>query len=159
MKAQSQDLVVSYKRKEKIVRIFSIVSAIGIIIGVIFCLLYLIYKNPLFDTIAVYGVTIFILPFVLLQFFMTAGIYGVGFGWIYLFFYLFIFPFVDILFFSGVNVLFHIIPDYHIMDAVARNNLIEKSWLYIGGIYFSIIILGLIWRMGKNITKNVALVF
>ncbi len=154
---KTQDLLVSYERKEKVAKIFSFVSGIGVVSGIIFGILYLIFKNPLFDTIAVYGLTIFILPVVLLQFFMTAGIYyGVGLGWIYVFFYLFLFPFADMWFFSGVNAIYHIIPDYHVMDAITRSDFTEKSWLYIGGIYFFVIVLGLIWRMGKNITKNVA---
>lgn len=125
-------------------------SAIGIAIILIFGLLSLIFKDPLSATIAAYGLIIFILPVVLLQFFMSAGMYGVGLGGINVLFYLFLFPFADMLFFDGVNAILHIIPDYHAMDAITKNDFAEKAWLFIGGIYVFVNGMGLLWRIGKK---------
>jgi hypothetical protein len=151
---KTQDLLISHKRTENVARILSVVSLNGVIVGIIFGFLYLIYKNPIYDTLAVYGLTLFILPFVLLQFFMTAGFYGNGLGWIYVLFYLVLFPFVDIWFFSGINAIFQIIPNYHIKDTLARTEFIERSWLFIVGTYLLVNGAGLLWRIGKNTTRR-----
>ena len=158
---KTNDLLVSYERKEKIAKFFSIVSLIGIIVGILFGILYLIYENSLFDTIAVCGLTLFVLPFVLLQFFMTAHLYGNGLGWVYLLFYLILFPFVNMWFFSGINSLFHFIPTYYYSHNRGTGITIaeieeyrRQAWLFVGGIYFLFNGAGLLWRIGSDFLKK-----
>lgn len=162
---KTQDLLVSYERKENVAKIFSFVSLIGIIVGIIFGLLYLIYENSPYDTIAIYGLTIFMLPFVLLQFFMTAGIYGNGLGKIYFLFYLLLFPFVNMWFFSGINAIFHIIPTYYYshnrgtgITMAEIEELRRQAWLCVGGIYLLMNGLGLLWRILKKVIRKNQLV-
>ncbi len=55
---KTQDLLVSSRRKEEIAKIFALVSAIGVAIVLIFGLFSLIFKDPLYETVAVYGLII-----------------------------------------------------------------------------------------------------
>jgi len=61
---KTDDLLVSNKRKRRIVNILSIVSLIGLVGGLISGLLYQIYEDPLYDMMAVCGLILFMLPFV-----------------------------------------------------------------------------------------------
>lgn len=158
---ETQDLLVSYERKEKIVKFFSIASLIGFVLGVISGVLWTIYEKPIYDIITTCGLIMLILPFVLLQFFMTAGIYGNGFGWIYFLFYLLLFPFVDMILFSGINALFHIIPTYYYSHNRGTGITIaeieefrRQAWLCIGGIYIFLNGAGLLWRIRNNLFKR-----
>ncbi len=78
---KTKDLLASKRREEKTVEFFAAFSLISAPIGLIFGILFMITNNSLCEMIAVIVLTAFILPFVLLQFFMSAGInpqYGFG---------------------------------------------------------------------------------
>jgi hypothetical protein len=155
---QKENSLVPKDRERNVVEFFALISIIGIVMGIIFEVLYVIYENSLFDTIAVYGFIAFVFPFVLLQFFMSAGLYGNGLGWIYLLFYLFLFPFVNMFFFSGINILFHIVPTYHYshnrgtgITMAEIEEFRRQAWLLVAMIYVLFNGAGLLWRIGKNI--------
>lgn len=142
------------QKKEKVALCATIISIAGLVVAIALEICNFIIKLPILDTIAVYGLVIFILPFVAFQFVMTAGISKDMYGeipkaamWL---FYLIIFPFSDIWFFSGINALFNIIPDYHVADTmmrpILRNDYMRESLCFIAGIYCLLIGLGLVWR-------------
>lgn len=147
----------SYQKTEKTLSIISLSSlAVGMIAGV----LSLIYKIKILDTVAAYGLTFFITPFMLLQVAMTANIHTYGtrtMGKLSWLFYLVLFPFVNLWFFSGINALYEIVPNYHLADRSLRNAVREtsmrQSWTYIGIIYFSLIMIGLLLRNFKKPTR------
>lgn len=147
----------SYQKTEKTLSIISLsLLAIGIISGV----LSLIYQIKFLDTVAVYGLTAFITPFLLLQVAMTANVHTYGIrtmGKLSWLFYLILFPFVDLWFFSGMNALYHLVPNYHLVDRSLREVVREESMIqsltYIGIIYFSLIGLGLLLRNFKRTSK------
>ncbi|MGY4884275.1 MAG: hypothetical protein ACP5NZ_01720 [Nanobdellota archaeon] len=156
---KEQDLLISHKRTEKIAHTLSLISLIGIIEGIIFGCLYLIYENPIYDSLAVVGLTVFIFPFVLLQFFMSAGLYGEGMGWLYLLFYAILFPFIDMWFFAGLNSLFNVLPNYHLVEGMMREEFMTKSWICIGIIYLLVNCSGFLYRSFKKPINNHALLF
>lgn len=147
----------SYQKTEKILSIFALSS---LVIAIISGVLSLIYKVKFLDTVAVYGLTAFITPFLLLQVAMSANYHTYGIktmgklSWV---FYLLIFPFVNLWFFSGINALYHIVPNYHLVDRTLRDAVQEESmrqaWTYIGIIYISLIALGFLLRFFKKPTR------
>lgn len=153
----------SYKRSEKIVLILAVMSVIGIVTGIVFGILYLIYGKEYMDTVAVYGLTTFMVPFLCLQVAMPANYHNFGInslGWISLFFFLILFPFCDMWFFAGINALYHIVPDYHfVRDSILQETLryaaMKQSWTYIGIIYTSLVSLGFLLRIFKKFDRKI----
>lgn len=154
------------KRNEKIVLVLSLMSVIAIIVGIVSGILYLMYKKEYLDTVAVYGLTAFMIPFVLLQVAMPANYHNFGINslrWFSLVFFLILFPFCDMWFFAGINALYHIVPDYHfVKDAILQETLryesARQSFTYIGIIYVSLISLGFLIRFSKGMfTKKLIL--
>lgn len=150
------DFLISKTREEKIVYFVSWVSILGMGFGLIFILFSVLSSNPkpIYDTLSALGIgVIFMFPFVLLQFFTSAGLYGKGMGWIYFPFYLILFPFADIWFFSGINVVFDILPTPRRLDLANANMTLEEyqriAWGYIFGIYILFNGAGLLWRTVK----------
>jgi len=158
----SNDLLAIDRRNENIAKTLSIVSLIGISTGIVIYVLSLALgftlEGTIYDTIAVIGVGIvFMLPFVALQFFMSADIYhGTGMGWLYLPFYLILFPFVDLWFFTGINELLGILPSpYRTTDPVmARETYQTLTFLYSGLIYAVLNGAGLAYRIINNQCKR-----
>lgn len=146
------------QRAEKVAKILSIISITAIAIGIIAGVTSLINGSKLLDTIATYGLTLFVLPYIVLQVAMPANIstYGTkSMGMVSWAFFLIVFPFVDLWFFSGINALYNIVPDYHIIDdrtirELARDQYVKEAWAYIATIYFSLIGLGLTIRFFKK---------
>lgn len=155
----------SYKRREKIVHILSVMSLIGIITGMVFGILYLIFEKEYMNTVAVYGLTTFMVPFLCLQVAMPANYHNFGInslGWISLVFFLIMFPFCDMWFFAGINALYHIVPDYHsvkdpILQETLRYAAMKQSWTYIGIIYASLVSLGFLLRIFKKPDRKIIL--
>lgn len=144
----------SYQKTEKILSVISLGSfAIAVVSGV----LSLIYKVKFLDTVAAYGLTVFITPFLLLQVAMSANFHTYGIksmGKLSWFFYLIIFPFVNMWFFAGINSLYKIVPNYHLVDRTLRDAVREESmrqsWAFIGIIYISLIGIGFLLRFFKK---------
>jgi len=156
---KTQNLLISKDREGRIVEFFAWISLTGIVVGAIFSILYVIYENPFFGIGAISGFTTFVFPVILLQFVMSADIYPKGLGIFYLFFYFLIFPLADMWFFNGINVLFNILPNYHMVDSLTRGEIIREAWLFIGSIYLVMNGAGLIWRIGKSFFKKNKLIF
>lgn len=145
----------SYQKSERVTKILSIFSIASLVIAIVSFVLYTFFGGTTFDTIAVAGLTAFMLPVLVLQVAMPAnfhifGTKGMGIPWS-LFFFLFIFPFADLWFFSGLSTLFNIIPDYHSvmnrsMKELVRNQAMTEAWTYIGSIYVGLISVGLLLR-------------
>ncbi|NVN97066.1 hypothetical protein HXX01_02420 [Candidatus Nomurabacteria bacterium] len=154
----------NHEKAEKVARILSIISGISIAIGIIAGILYLIFHKSWMDAVAVSGLTLFMLPFLALQIAMPANIEQFGtksLGWKSLLFFLILFPFVDIWVLTGINALFHFIPDYHLItDRVLRNEIRISSWhqskIWLGMIYFSLLIAGFIIRIIRERRQQVA---
>jgi hypothetical protein len=94
-----------------------------------------------------------------MQFFMSAGIYQRGLGWVwYLVFYLFLFPFVNMWFFTGIDFFFDILPNPRKIDLSLADMTIEEyrqeAGKYILFIYFLLNGAGLLWRIGSNFLKR-----
>ena len=147
----------SYQKTEKVL---SIISLCSLVIGLISAVLFLIYKVKFLDILAVYGLTVSIVPFLILQVAMSANFHTYGIkamGKISWLFYLLLFPFVNLWFFSGINALYQIVPNYHLVERSLRDIVYEESirqsWTYIGIIYFSLIGLGLLLRNFKKPTQ------
>ena len=155
----------NHEKIEKVVNILCIISAVAFATGITATVLWLIFGKSFLSIIACYGFTFFMLPFLALQIAMPANIgqYGtkaVGrFSWV---FFLVVFPFVDMWFFTGINALYHIIPNFHLItDKVLREeaaiNSTRQAWFWIAIIYFSLITIGLIIRMIRDKRKKVVL--
>lgn len=144
----------SYQKTEKII---SVISPSSLAIGLISGVLSLIYKAEFLDTIAVYGLTLFITPVLILQVAMTANVHTYGIrsmgklSWV---FYLLVFPFANFFFFAGINALYDIVPNYHLVERSLRHAAAQESFrltsTYVGVIYFSLIGLGILLRNFKK---------
>lgn len=153
----------SYQKSERVTKILSIFSLVSLVIAILSFVLYAFFGGKTFDTIAVAGLTAFMLPVMVLQVAMPAnfhifGTKGMGTRWS-LFFFLFIFPFADLWFFSGISTLFNIVPNYHSvingpMKELIRNEAAKEAWTYIGLIYMGLISIGLLLRK-RSTEKNV----
>lgn len=161
----------NYEKNERITKILSIFSLVSLVIAIASFVLYAFFGGDTLDTIAVAGLTAFVLPILVLQVAMPANfhIFGtkdIGVPWS-LFFFLFIFPFADLWFFSGINTLFNIIPDYgsviygpmnEQMKEFFRNEamkeVMKEAGMYIGSIYVGLISTGLLLRK-RSTKKNV----
>jgi len=154
----------SYYRTEKIEKILSLISILGLAIGLIFLILITIFNlaldETIYETIAVIGITIiFMFPFLLMQFFISAGLYQKGFGWLgHLIFYLIVFPFVIMWFFAGVDFLFDLLPNPRQLDLAMAGMTLEEyrqeAGKYILGIYLILNGAGLLYRIGSGIFKK-----
>jgi hypothetical protein len=155
---KTNDSFAVYEKKEKIVRLFATFSMVSLSACLFSIVLFLFWESTIFSKIAVLNFTLFFLPFLLLQFFMSAGIYGKGLGWTYLLFYIFFFPFVDMCFFTGIDIFFNILPIPRLLDLNLANMTIEEyHWIargYIFGIYIIFNGAGLLWRIGKHFTRK-----
>lgn len=154
----------SYQKSERVTKILSIFSITSLVIAISSFVLYAFFGGKTFDTIAVAGLTAFMLPVLVLQVAMPAnfhvfGTKGMGTVWSLVFFLL-LFPFADLWFFSGISTLFNIIPDYHSvingsMKELVRNEAMKEAWTYIGSIYVGLISIGLLLR--KRSTEKIVL--
>ena len=94
----------------------------------------------------------------LLQFFMSAGIYPKGLGWVYLLFYLILFPFVDMWFFTGIEAAFDFLPTPRRLDLSLADMTLEEyrqiAGKYILEIYLLFNGAGLLWRIGSDFLKK-----
>lgn len=153
----------SYQKSERVTKILSIFSIASLVIAIVSFVLYAFFGGKTFDTIAVVGLTAFMLPVLVLQVAMPANfhIFGTeGMGAWSIFFFLLIFPFADLWFFSGLSTLFNIVPNYHSvingpMRELVRNEAMKEAWIYIGSIYVVLIITGLLLR--KRSTEKIVL--
>ncbi len=153
-----------YYRTKKIEKILSVVSMSGLAIGLIFLILTTIFNlhlsGTIYDTIAVIGISlVFMFPFLLMQFFISAGLYQKGLGWIwYLVFYLILFPFVNMWFFAGIDFLFDLLPNPRRLDLAMADMTLEEyrqtAGKYILFIYILLNGSGLLYRIGKDIFKK-----
>lgn len=152
----------NYYRVEKIMKVISIISGIAMITGLVAGVLYLIFEKSYLDTIACYGLTLFVLPILAIQIAMPANIEQYGTksmgAWSWLFF-LVMFPFADAWFLTGINALYHFFPNYHLIaDKVLKEETRISSnhqfWLGVAIIYFSLIIIGFIIRIIKERMNN-----
>lgn len=157
----------TYERNEKIVKLFSIFSLVSLGGGLVAAIMGIILKSDyLLNTVAVYGLTLFVVPFLALQIAMFAGFHTYdikNMGWLSVFF-LVIFVFIDAWFFSGINVLYNIIPNFRLIEdramrAELRAESLKESWKYIGMIYVTLIGTGLTIRSFTKRTKNSKLMF
>jgi hypothetical protein len=152
---------------EKMMLSLCIMSIVSIITAITFGILYLIFEKEYMDTIAGYGLTIFILPALILQVMVSADSSYIGSEikqkyWLYPIFFLIVFPFSIMWFFAGISALYDIVPNYHyIHDRVLRESIriesIQQSWKYIAIIYISLTILGLSLRIFKRKNKEMIL--
>jgi hypothetical protein len=152
-------------RIEKMMKVISIISGVAVITGIIAGVLYLIFEKSYLDTVACYGLTLFVLPVLAIQIAMSAnigqyGTKGMG-GWSWLFI-LIMFPFADAWFLAGINALYHFFPNYHlIVDKVLKEETRISSdhqfWLGVVIIYFSLIIIGFIIRIIKEKKNKIIL--
>lgn len=155
----------NYERNDKIVRIVCMISLLSIFIGIVACVLYLIFKIDFLDIIAVYGVIFFLLPVLLLQTAMPANWHRFGIkniGSVSWFFFLFMFPVADVGFLCSMNSLYHLIPNFHLItDIVAKEEVRIESMhlflIYLAVIYVSLIGLGFVFSLFKNKNKNLIL--
>lgn len=155
----------NYERNEKIVKIICIISIVGIILGIIFGGLYLIFKKSFLDTIACYLLTISVIPVLFLQVAMPANFHNFGMkslGITSLFFFLLIFPLANILFLGGINELYGIIPSYYLIIAndttreiVGIDSAKQFFWTFVVVIYVDLISLGFILGILKKSSKIV----
>ena len=153
-----------YYRTKKIEKILSLISMFGLATGLIFLILTTIFNLPpdgtIYDTIAVIGISIvFMFPFLLMQFFMSAGLYQRGLGWIwYLVFYLFLFPFINMWFFTGIDFLFDLLPNPRRVDLDLADMTLDEyrqtAGKYILFIYILLNGSGILYRIGKDIFKK-----
>jgi len=118
-------------------------------------------SNQIWDTIAVAGALLMMLPFFMGQFIFPSGLLErIGFQsdipfWGKAMFFIFVFPFANIRMLTGANALFSFLPDYHaamtqgfgkeIVEAMRYESTV-KAWTIIGITYATMITLGLITR-------------
>ncbi|MEI7452543.1 MAG: hypothetical protein WCK37_05095 [Candidatus Falkowbacteria bacterium] len=157
----------SFQISEKVVKTFSLISIVSIIIAICSGLYYLLVaKIAILDTVACYGFTLFVVPFLIFLPVMVAN-YSKGLSIdnseftkpIMWFFFIIINPFIIMWFLSGLNALYHFVPDYHVADRilaeVLRNNFQQKMFSTFIMIYGSLISVGLILRMFKINSRTV----
>src|SRR3989344_3371870 len=151
------------KTAEKMMLSLCLVSIVSIIIAIVFGVLYLIFAKEYMDTVAGYGLTIFMLPVLILQIAISANTSYIEPEikqkyWLYPIFFLIVFPFADMWFFNGINALYDIVPNYHyIHDRILREEIriesMQQSWKYIGIMYISLISFGFLLRIFKRSNK------
>lgn len=138
----------------------SLFSAIFIVILFIGGLSYLFFEREYMDTIFLYGIMLFTVPFLIWQFVIPANIGFLNDSKIkgYPFYVLLIvFIFVDMLFFASVNSLFEIVPHVPRRLEVSleyretmRASFIKQSWFYISSMYVALTGSGFLVRFLRN---------
>ena len=132
----------------------SIMAIVAIISSLIFTGSNFFFHSVIIDKISVSGFILFSLPFLALQFCMSAGICASDFGYkgvpkaFFWLFFLIIFPLTVGIFFNGINFLFHIIEVLRFTEAYAGDTGM-KTWQHIAAIYAIITLSGLFWRLIK----------
>jgi len=143
--------------------LISLISASGIMLGIIAIFLNLYFPSDILKSISVAGFGIFILLIIFLQLTSSAGItikdFNVFEKWhTFFFFYFVVYPFANVWLFLCLNYFFNFVPVYNFFDQtfkeVIDNSLLEKFFFYPFVLYLLVIILGLFWRWTNRIIKN-----
>ncbi len=155
-------MTTEFEKAEKIAKRFAVMAIVFLVIGIVSTSIMVITNIKLFDTIGCIGLTGMIIPFLVLQVAMSADYHQFGtteLGKTSLLFYLVMFPFTCMWFFAGIDSLFHIVPDFHIIKdremrevvkAVAR----KESLFWIGVIYAGLTTFGLTIRLLRKKLLN-----
>jgi hypothetical protein len=150
-----------------ILGITSAISLIAIILSLIIDLYFFDGANQICGFIRTIGVLAFMMPFLVLQFTMTAGLMdrfdgqtNIPFSntpfWGKVMFYLIVFPFADMLVISALDDLFHFLPNYQEAMAQGYDRVVVRAmfqqWqsqalIIIGITYTSIIGIGLLFKV------------
>jgi hypothetical protein len=141
------------KLNEKIVYSLIAFSLLTSVAAVILMGLVATKDDPILDVMASYCLVLCAIPFVSLQFFMSAGIYVSIFsdlyGFVKFLLYLFVFPFANLWLVAWLDVFWHFLPVHDSLKPTAKliSILAVSLWIILNGS-------GLIFRIIKS-RKNV----
>ncbi len=158
--------------------ILGTISTIGLVAVIVSLLVNYFFFNQTLELVGLIGVLAIMMPFLILQFMMTAGLMD-RFGgqtdipfsntpfWGKVIFYLIVFPFADMLVISALDGLFHFLPNYQKAMAEGYDRLMVEAmfeeWqsqalVIIGITYVSIIGIGLLFRgiFGDKLKTKIA---
>ena len=132
------------------------VSIIGLVIFILPSAINLFFFKgtvQILDSIGVIGALVFMTPVFMLQFTVPAGLFNKKNipSWVKILLYLILFPFADLWILSAADVLFHFLPNYHIVAAQSevlalREQCMSQLWTMINIIYLSMIGAGLLFK-------------
>ncbi len=143
------------KKKFSAYKFFPIFSIISIACGLICLTIDIFYPNVWLDRIGVISFTVFMLPFILLQFAMNAGIkvkhenIDIPF-WGCIVLHLLVFPFAHLWTISCLGSLFDILFMHRDYGVIVGNYTHATQWAVLAASYFTVTLIGLAYRALKN---------
>lgn len=168
------------KTKKNFSELFGLSVAASQIIGIVALIIstsinLFVYKgeSQILDLISIIGWIAFILPFFVAEFALPSGLldrFGVQTDipfWGKFVFYVILFPVINMWLLSGVDALFHILPDFHAAMAqgasmttvrALREQWQNQGWMIVGITYFVMIGSGLLFRIifGRKLKAKIA---